>query len=177
MYFSIKIIYIDKRQGFVQLLIYNLYIRSLVMSYQQQNKIIIENKEYSTLSGYLPHEDKKSNQDNNPNIKALTKEEWKKKYPNSKLGYIHSTGCYRRYVAKWEIKDNELYLVDLVGEYELINTNKLFADWFTGEVKIGIDSIIMEKKDINMPYGRYYSKIWTIVINQGLVTKEYIENK
>lgn len=148
------------------------------MSYQQPNTIIIEDKIYSTLSGYLPHENQEINEiKNNQYIKALTKEEWKDKYLNNKSVYKRSTACYRRYFAKWEIEDDKLYLLDLEGEYELNNSTKLFANWFSGEIKIGVGQIVIEKRDINMPYGIYYSKVWHIKIDKGIVVNQYIENK
>src|ERR1035437_5760323 len=61
-----------------------------------------------------------------------------------------SSGCWRGYVGTWEIKDEKLYLIDIDGYAEVApnaygpvginylfpNQQRVFAEWFTGEIKI-----------------------------------------
>ncbi len=59
---------------------------------------------------------------------------------------VCSTACWRGYVGSWEIDEDKLFLVGLEGfskENEELsldnlfpNQNKVFAEWFTGEIKI-----------------------------------------
>lgn len=57
-----------------------------------------------------------------------------------------STGCRRGYVARWDIVNDRLYLVgfetlDQEGKpltiQDIFETGRLFAFWFTGEVRSG----------------------------------------
>jgi len=53
------------------------------------------------------------------------------------LGFgIFSTGCYRMYVGTWEVKDGRFFLVGIRGFYKLVGNEPLFADWFTGVLRI-----------------------------------------
>src|SRR4051812_9271097 len=47
-----------------------------------------------------------------------------------------STGCWRGYIGTWEIKDGRFFLVGLRGIYKLLGKEPIFADWFTGVLKI-----------------------------------------
>ena len=61
-----------------------------------------------------------------------------------------SSGCWRGYVGTWEIKDEKLYLIEIDGyaevssktygkvdiNYLFPNQSRVFAEWFTGEIKI-----------------------------------------
>lgn len=41
---------------------------------------------------------------------------------------MHSTGCWRGYLAEWEIKDDRLYLTSLQGEARILDTEKRRAE-------------------------------------------------
>ncbi|MGG6293690.1 hypothetical protein ACQ4M4_04640 [Leptolyngbya sp. AN02str] len=45
---------------------------------------------------------------------------------------IGSTACWRGYTDIWEIQNDQLYLIDIVGCYQMIDTNPIFADWVSG---------------------------------------------
>ncbi len=49
---------------------------------------------------------------------------------------IASTGCYRGYVARWEIRETRLFLLSVEGCYALVGSEPLFADWFSGRLVI-----------------------------------------
>jgi hypothetical protein len=46
------------------------------------------------------------------------------------------SACWREYVGTWEIKDSRFYLIHLEGRYNLVGDGPLFADWFTGVLRI-----------------------------------------
>ena len=60
------------------------------------------------------------------------------KYPS----ILNSTACWRQYIGTWEIKDGKLYLVDIIGKYKKIGDEPIFADWFTGRLKIPMGEIV-----------------------------------
>src|SRR5215472_13884933 len=49
---------------------------------------------------------------------------------------LFSTACWRNYLGTWEIKDGRFYLVKLRGMYRLEGNEPVFADWFTGALRI-----------------------------------------
>lgn len=134
------------------------------MSYQNPDKLIIEKDTYEILSCFIPEK--------HQNIKALPKEEYKSKYSKNRE-YYRNTACQRRYYATWKIENNKLFLINLIGEFELIDEKELFADWFTGTIIIGFSGLDLTKNDIKMPYGHYYEKTINIVIDRGIVLKKY----
>lgn len=49
---------------------------------------------------------------------------------------LHSTACRRRYIGTWEISDNLFYLSHLAGCYKILGRHPIFADWFSGVIRI-----------------------------------------
>lgn len=56
-----------------------------------------------------------------------------------------NTGCWRGYIGTWKIENNKLYLIGLEGssengivglDYLFPNQNEVFANWFSGELKV-----------------------------------------
>jgi tetratricopeptide (TPR) repeat protein len=47
-----------------------------------------------------------------------------------------STACWRGYIGTWEIKDGRFFLVGIHGMYKLLGNEPIFADWFTGVLRI-----------------------------------------
>lgn len=96
---------------------------------------------------------------------------------------LHSphTACYRGYVGTWEIQDNKLYLVKLVGYLDLFETlqlndlfphlseDRLFADWFTGEL------VLNGGKMIEYVHSGYESRYEYTILLQ-LVNGEVIDS-
>jgi len=48
-----------------------------------------------------------------------------------------STSCHRDFLASWAIKDGKLYLIDVIGIYNLIGEELLFAEWYNGTIRAG----------------------------------------
>lgn len=68
-----------------------------------------------------------------------------------------TTACWRGYIGTWEVKDDKLYLIDLIGylnqyiqdkqkevglDYLFPDENEVFAEWYTGEIKVDKGEII-----------------------------------
>jgi hypothetical protein len=91
------------------------------------------------------------------------------------------TACWDGHIAEWEIRDDKLFLVDLLAwikeegagecrkkvglEFLFEGTSAVFADWFTGQM------ILLEhesKMDDDWIVDCTY---WIIVIDSGIVTR------
>ena len=65
---------------------------------------------------------------------------------------LQNTACWHCYNGEWEINDTMLYLVSLsakIKDYKEVNLNYLFpnkkvvfADWFSGEIRIQVGEVI-----------------------------------
>lgn len=83
---------------------------------------------------------------------------------------IFSTACWRQYVGTWEIKNGKFYLIDIKGIYKLVGKEPLFADWFSGELRIPEGEIIEYK---HAGYGSKYERELFIMVEKGLVVSQY----
>lgn len=100
-----------------------------------------------------------------PRIKTLSDEEVKAMKGG---GIMFSTVCWRRYIGTWEIKDNRFYLVRLEGQYSLDGDEPLFADWFTGVLRIPQGRMV---KYVHTGFKTEYEREVHIEIDNGIVTK------
>ncbi len=110
--------------------------------------------------------------EDNPRIKRLTDEEIK---ANDVDSIIFSTACWREYVGTWEIKEGRFYLVRLEGRYRLNGSEPLFADWFTGVLRIPRGEMI---RYVHMGYGSVFEEEAHVKVEQGIVTKtKLVDNR
>lgn len=96
-----------------------------------------------------------------------------------------STACWRGYYGSWSIEDNKLYLTELTAyakiesnerrifngvevglEYLFPNQDKVFAEWFSGELRIPYGEMI---RYVHMGYESIYEKELFIKIESGNV--------
>jgi len=99
-----------------------------------------------------------------------------------------STACWRGYTGTWKIKDDKLFLIGLDGYIRTIDKrnqkfdisyffpeqNEVFAEWFTGEIRIPIGELLQY---IHMGYASVYEKDLLIQIEDGMViNKREIDN-
>lgn len=47
-----------------------------------------------------------------------------------------NTSCWRNYVGTWRITEDKLYLVDVQGCFALQGGEALFADWYSGTLRV-----------------------------------------
>jgi hypothetical protein len=90
------------------------------------------------------------------------------------------SSCWRGYFGKWEVRGNMLYLVELEANLEEIKTinldyffpgkNKVFADWFDGEIKIPLDE--GEFSGV----GWFHNKYLLLNFSKGILVNEYTED-
>lgn len=96
-----------------------------------------------------------------------------------------STACWRGYYGSWSIEDDKLYLTELTAyakietnerrffngvevglEYLFPNQDKVFAEWFSGELRIPYGEMI---RYVHMGYESIYEKELFIKIESGNV--------
>ena len=96
-----------------------------------------------------------------------------------------STAFWRGYLGQWEIKDNKLYLVDLTAyiegfkkvdmKYLFPKTKEVFANWFTGEIRIPTGKIL---KYVHMGYESTLEKDIMLQFQDGvLISEKVIDNR
>lgn len=80
---------------------------------------------------------------------------------------ILSTACWRQYLGTWEIKNDKFYLLNIDGRFKLADDTPVFADWFTGTLKIPQGKRL---EYVHMGYESVYEKEVQIRIEKGIVT-------
>jgi hypothetical protein len=82
------------------------------------------------------------------------------------LEYVGSTACWRGYVGTWRIEDRRFYLDKLIGRVRLAVESPLFADWFTGVLRIPDGKVLMS---VHMGFGTLYEQEIHIFVEEGHV--------
>jgi hypothetical protein len=112
--------------------------------------------------------------ENNPCIRELSDEEIERGEGGGGP-FIFSTACWRQYVGTWEIKDGRFYLVGIEGRYRLEGDEPLFADWFTGVLRIPRGEMLQY---VHMGYGSVFEEEVHVKVEQGVVTEtKVIDNR
>lgn len=133
------------------------------MTAQVHEKLIYEGEELSmAFCPPLPLDD--------PRIRILDKEEYDRSNP-----LVFSTACWRGYIGTWEIKDGKFYLIDLTGRYAMAEEELIYADWFSGVIRIPKGDLLHY---VHMGFGSVFEKELHIKIKKGLVVKsKTIDNR
>jgi len=99
-----------------------------------------------------------------------------------------NTACWRGYFGEWEISDDNLYLTGFTGyinspeemyktvdlSYLFPDQNKVFAEWFSGEIRIPLGKM---KQYVHMGYESKFEKDLYIEILSGkIISKIEISN-
>jgi len=82
---------------------------------------------------------------------------------------IFSTACWRQYIGTWEIREGCLYLVNLRGRWKLQGSDPLFADWFSGVLRIPRGEML---EYVHMGFGSVFEQEVQVKVERGLVTAE-----
>ena len=96
---------------------------------------------------------------------------------------LKSTAIVRGYIGNWEIKNHKLFLVSLLGftknkkqvdlSYLFPNKNEVFADWFTGDIRIPQGKML---KKVNLGYESIFEKNRILRFKEGVFVNETVEN-
>lgn len=79
---------------------------------------------------------------------------------------VINTSCWRGYRGSWEIKNAKLYLVAITGKYQLSDGPPIFADWFTGKIKVPNGDVL---RYFHGGFATTYQQEIYISIENGLV--------
>ena len=102
--------------------------------------------------------------DNHPRLNPVPFDEATKK-PHPTV--LFSTACWRGYIGTWEVKDDRFYLGDIEGLWEKEGDDPIFADWFTGTLRIPRGERLQY---VHMGFGSVYEKELHVKIEEGYVT-------
>jgi len=78
-----------------------------------------------------------------------------------------STACWRRYVGRWALREGQFLLVGFEPDsaFELLSPEPLFADWFSGVLRIPRGEMLMY---VHMGFGSVYAQELHIKIKDGV---------
>jgi len=131
------------------------------MTAQVYEKLIYEGKEASMAScPPLP--------ENDPRIKELKDDEIEEG-----RSIVFSTACWRRYIGTWEINEGRFYLVDVIGKYKIVGESPIFADWFSGVIRIPRGKMLLY---VHVGFGSVYEEELHLKIENGLVVETRVIN-
>ena len=93
-----------------------------------------------------------------------------------------SSACWRRYVGSWEVRNEQLYLVELSatmnsGEAACLETlfpgykSRVFAHWYTGEIRVPQGSLI---EQVHMGYSSKYEEDLFMEFKRGILVSTRI---
>jgi len=85
---------------------------------------------------------------------------------DSQTEIIFSTACWREYIGSWSIRRGKLYLTKLEGRFRLEGKEAIFADWFTGTLRIPRGKVL---DYIHMGFDTVYEQEIILTVDQGLV--------
>ena len=88
---------------------------------------------------------------------------------------ILTSACHRGYVGTWEIREGRLYLAASRGMYKIADNEPVFADWFTGIIRIPRGRNLEYP---NIVFGMLYEREIRITIEKGVVvTTQTVDNR
>ncbi|MGD0025696.1 MAG: hypothetical protein ABSC37_13925 [Xanthobacteraceae bacterium] len=144
------------------------------MTAQIHERLILDGEELSmAYCPELPEHHARLRELSKQEMDARLKQSWKdmeaagRKGELPSLAFVHSTGCWRRYLGAWEVRDGQFFLIAIEGRYELLGDGPLLADWFTGVLRVPEGKILTY---VHMGFGSVYEKELHIHIERGVVT-------
>jgi len=94
--------------------------------------------------------------------------------PSSSGVVMASTACRRGYIGEWEIIEDKLFLIGLEGcpeeneqftmNFLFPNQGKVFAGWFTGEIKIPQGKVLLHDDTSTL-----HEKDWYLEFDKGIL--------
>ncbi len=84
-----------------------------------------------------------------------------------------SSACWRKYLGTWELTYGKFYLVHIEGIFTIIGNDPIFADWFSGELRIPDGEVIQYA---HMGFHSLFEEDTFIRINEGIVVGSRIRN-
>ena len=104
--------------------------------------------------------------EDHPRIHLSSEKEVEAMATDSQTEIIFSTACWREYIGSWSIRRGKLYLTKLEGRFRLEGKEAIFADWFTGTLRIPRGKVL---DYIHMGFDTVYEQEIILTVDQGLV--------
>lgn len=96
-------------------------------------------------------------------------------YKTEKSEHVMSTACWRQYIGTWEIRDEKFYLTKLTGTYTIEGTEPIFAEWFSGTLRVPEGELL---KYVHMGFGSVYEEELHIEIKNGkVINSKTLDNR
>lgn len=89
-------------------------------------------------------------------------------------GVYLSTACWRNYIATWEIRNNQLLLIQLEGKYQIKGEQPLIAYWFTGEFELPQGELV--DCDLELGFQLKYTKAVTLRFVAGKLVESIVRD-
>lgn len=125
----------------------------------QVDEILIFNGKKTPISFHPPLPN------SHPSVLKVDQQDVKKINP-----VIGSTACWRGYIGTWEIQNDQLYLVDIAGCYQMIDSNPIFADWVSGLIRVPQGKLVYSERS----GAKIYEQEIYLRIEQGKVIESTI---
>lgn len=84
--------------------------------------------------------------------------------------YQH-TACWRGYQGTWEVRDGRFYLVSIAGSLQLVGTDPLLAEWFSGTIRLPRGELLQY---VHMGFGSVYQEEVHVEVARGCVTNSRV---
>jgi hypothetical protein len=121
----------------------------------QVHELLLLNGEWTSMAFVPPLPE------NHPRLAAAPEDKRRQASP-----ILFSTACWRQYRATWEIRDNRLWLIAIEGRLELKGEGPLFADWFSGVLRVPRGEMIAY---VHMGFGSVFEEELHITVEGGQV--------
>lgn len=82
-----------------------------------------------------------------------------------------STACWRGYVGTWEIREKKFYLVRLQGGLRLRGEGPLFAEWFSGVLRVPQGELLHY---VHVGFASVFEEELHIKVEKGTIVAEWI---
>jgi len=82
-----------------------------------------------------------------------------------------STACWRNYIGTWEIANDQLFLVDIIGRFKKVEPEPIFADWATGKLIIPRGERLQY---VHMGFESVYEEEVHVTIEKGKVIESHV---
>jgi hypothetical protein len=88
---------------------------------------------------------------------------------------LQTTACWRAYQGTWEIRNDRFYLVAVRGRYRLVADEPVFADWFTGVIRVPKGEMLQY---VHMGFGSVFEQEVHTKIEKGhVVASRVVDNR
>jgi len=82
--------------------------------------------------------------------------------------FVFSAACWRGYLGTWEVREGRLYLVSLVGRYEMLGDEPVFAEWVSGVLRIPRGELL---EYVHMGFESVYERELRLRVEAGVVVE------